>query len=162
MGLERFEVKFFSGEKFTKIDLALTLVIKSYSKVGYTRSMMFLKIWLKNFLCAKSHMGTPLDWKFFTLKKKSHFHLLLGQTRAQNKSCSKLDIRYLRRMCFLSWSFLTQITNPTGLEGFIWLESLFVGKKKVASNRSSAEGSHQKSLKSCLKTLRNVLNDVTE
>ena len=33
-------------------------------------------------------------------------------------------------MCFSSWSFLTQITNPMGLEGFIWLESLFVGQKK--------------------------------
>ena len=96
---------------------------------------MFSRIWLKTCFFVKSLMGTPLDWKFFTLKKKSHFHLLLGQTRAQNKSCSKLDIRYLRRMCFSSCSFLTQITNPMGLEGFIWLESLFVGQKKVASNR---------------------------
>ena len=134
MGLGRFEVRFFSRDKFTKIDLALTLVIKNHSKVGYTRSMMFSRIWLKIFFLVKSHMGTPLDWNFFTFKKKSHFHLLLGQTRAQNKSCSKLDIRYLRRMCFSSWSFLTQITNPMGLEGFIWLESLFVGQKKVASN----------------------------
>ena len=134
MGLEPFEVRFFVKIKFTKIDLALTLVIKNHSKVGYTRSMMFLRIWLKNFFLVKSPMGTPLDWKFFTLKKKSHFHLLLGQTRAQNKSCSKLDIRYLRRMCFSSWSFLTQIKNPMGLECFIWLESLFIGQKKVASN----------------------------
>ena len=135
MGLQLFEVRFFSGEKFTKFDLAFTLVIKNHSKVGYTWSMMFLRIWLKNLFWVKSLMGTPLDWKFFTLKKKSHFHLLLGQTRAQNKSCSKLDIWYLRHMCFSSWSFLTQITNPMGLEGFIWLESLFVGQKKVASNR---------------------------
>ena len=44
MGLEPFEVRFFVKIKFTKIDLALTLVIKNHSKVGYTRSMMFLKI----------------------------------------------------------------------------------------------------------------------
>ena len=162
MGLQLFEVRFFSGEKFTNFDLAFLLVIKNHSKVGYTRSMMLLRIWSKNFFLVKSPMGTPLDWNFFTLKKRSHFHLLLGQTRAQNKSCSKFDIRYLRRMCFSSWSFLTQITNPMGLEGFIWLESLFVDQKKVASIRSSAEGIHQKSLKSCFKTLRNVLNDVTE
>ena len=135
MGLGPFGVRFFFRKKFTKIDLALTLVIKKHSKVGYTRSMMCLRIWLKNFIFVKSLMGTPLDWKFFTLKKKSHFHLLLGQTRAQNKSCSKLDIRYLGRMCFSSCSFLNQITNPMGLGGFIWLESLIVGQKKVASNQ---------------------------
>ena len=33
MGLERFEVRFFFGEKFTKIDLALEVVIKNLSKV---------------------------------------------------------------------------------------------------------------------------------
>ena len=44
MGLEPFEVRFFVGQKFTKFDLALTLVIKKHSKVGYTRSMMFLRI----------------------------------------------------------------------------------------------------------------------
>ena len=44
MGLEPFEVRFFVKIKFTKIDLALTLVIKNHSKVGYTRSMMFLRI----------------------------------------------------------------------------------------------------------------------
>ena len=44
MGLGPFEVRFFSGEKFTKFDLALTLVIKKHSKVDYTRYMMFLRI----------------------------------------------------------------------------------------------------------------------
>ena len=38
------EVRFFSEEKFTKFDLAPTLVIKNHSKVGYTWSMMFLRI----------------------------------------------------------------------------------------------------------------------
>ena len=132
MGLGRFLVRFFSGQKFTKFDLALTLVIKKHSKVGYTRSMMFLRIWLKNFIFVKSLMGTPLDWKFFTLKKKSHFHLLQGQTRAQKKSSSELDARYPIPNCFSPWSFLTHIKNPMGLEGFLWMESLFVGQKKVA------------------------------
>ena len=44
MGLSPFEVRFFFGEKFTKFDLALTLVIKKHSKVGYIRSMMFSRI----------------------------------------------------------------------------------------------------------------------
>ena len=118
MGLERFEVRFFFSRKITKTDLALELVIKNLSKVIWRLSVMFLRMWLKNFFFVKSSMGTPLDWKFFTLKKKSHFHLLLGQTRAQNKSCSKLDIRYLRRMCFSFWSILTQIKKS------YWFRSL--------------------------------------
>ena len=140
MGLGRFEVRFFSWDKFTKMDLALTLVIKNHSKVGYTRSMMFSRIWLNNFLLVKSRMGTPLDWKFLTLKKKSHFHLLLGQTRARKKSCSELDTRYLIPNCFSPWSFLTHIENPMGLEGFLWMESLFVGQKKVLCMASCSFG----------------------
>ena len=77
-------------------------------------------------------MGTPLDWFFFTLNKKSHFHLLLGQTRARKKSSSELDARCLIPKCFSPWSFLTHIKNPIGLEAFFWMESLFVGQKKVA------------------------------
>ena len=135
MGLGRFEVRIFSWEKFTKFDLAPTIVIKSHLKVGYTRSMMFLRIWLKNFFFGKSRMGTPLDSKFLTLKKKSHLHLLLGQTRAQKIYRSKFDKRYVGRMCFSSLSFLTNTNNPMDLKGFFYMESLFVGKKKVASNR---------------------------
>ena len=30
---------------------------------------MFRTIWPKNFLCAKSHMGTPFEWNFSTHKK---------------------------------------------------------------------------------------------
>ena len=135
MGLGRFEVRFFSVEKLTKFDLALKEVIKNRSKVVYTLSVMCLRIWLTNLYFVKFLMGTPLDWKFFTLKKKISLPFTPRPNKSSKKSCSKLDIRYLRRMCFSSWSFLTQITNPMGLEGFIWLESLFVGQKKVASNR---------------------------
>ena len=135
MGLGRFEVRFFSGGKITKFDRVPTRVIKNHPKLGYTRSMMFLRIWMKDFFFVKSLMGTPLDWKFFTLKKKSHFHLLLGQTRAQKKSSSYLDTRYLGCMCFSSWSFLTHLKNPMGLKDLLWMESSFVGQKKVVSNR---------------------------
>ena len=85
-------------------------------------------------------MGTPLDWKFFTLKKKSHFHLLQGQTRAQKKSSSELDARYPIPNCFSPWSFLTHIKNPMGLEGFLLMESLFVGQKKVLCMASCSFG----------------------
>ena len=135
MGLQQFELRFFFRGKFTKIDLALEVVIKNRSKFVWRLSVMFLTIWLKNLFLVKSHMGTPLDWCFFTLRKKNHFTLLLGQTRARKKYRSKLDIRYLGRMCFSSWSFLTHIKNPIGLEGFFWMESFFVGQKKFASNR---------------------------
>ena len=93
---------------------------------------MFIMICLKNFVFFKSHMGTPLDWNLFSLKKKSHFHLLLGQTRARKKSSSEFDTRYLIPKCFSPWSFLTHIKNPMGLEGFLWMESLFVGQKEAA------------------------------
>ena len=42
----------------------------------------------------------------------------------------------------------------------IWSQIFF--RRKIYWNRSSAKGSHQKLLKSCLKTLYNVLNDMTE
>ena len=93
---------------------------------------MFIMICLKNFVFFKSHMGTPLDWNLFSLKKKSHFHLLLGQTRARKKSSSEFDTGYLIPKCFSPWSFLTHIKNPMGLEGYLWLESLFVGQKEAA------------------------------
>ena len=43
-----------------------------------------------------------------------------------------MDIRYLIPKCFSPWSFLTHIKNHMGLEGFFWIESLFVGQKNVA------------------------------
>ena len=61
MGLEPFEVRFFFGEKFTKIDLAVEGVIENRSKVVYTLSVMFVTISLKYFFLVKSLMGTPLD-----------------------------------------------------------------------------------------------------
>ena len=61
MVLGRFEVRFFSGEKLTKFDLALKEVIKNRSKVVYTLSVMFLTILLKNLFFVKYLMGTPLD-----------------------------------------------------------------------------------------------------
>ena len=61
MGLERCEVRFFFREKFTKFDLALKEVIQTHSKVSTTLSMMFSTIAHKDFLFAKSPMGTALD-----------------------------------------------------------------------------------------------------
>ena len=61
MGLGRFEVRFLSGEKFTKFDLAPKELIKNRSKVVYTLSVMLLTISLKNFVFVKTLMGTPLD-----------------------------------------------------------------------------------------------------
>ena len=65
MGLERFEVRFFFREKFTKFDLALKEVIKIRCKVSTRLNMMFLTIERADFLFAKSFMGTPLDLFFF-------------------------------------------------------------------------------------------------
>ena len=61
MVLERFEDRFFFGEIITKFGLALKEVIKNRAKVGTRLSMMFPKIVHKDFLFAKSPMGTALD-----------------------------------------------------------------------------------------------------
>ena len=61
MGLERFEVRFFFREKFTKIDLAPKKVDKNHSKVVYTLSVMFTTISLKYFFSVESLMGTQLE-----------------------------------------------------------------------------------------------------
>ena len=66
MGLEPFEVRFFFGQKFIKFDLALKWLIRNFWKLVQRLFMMFLTIWLENFLVVKSLMGTPVDWKIFT------------------------------------------------------------------------------------------------
>ena len=79
MGLEPFEVRFFVGQKFTKFNLALKLLIRNFLKLVQSLLMMFLTIWLENFLVVKSLMGTPVDWKFFTrnflfqLRSRAHW-----------------------------------------------------------------------------------------
>ena len=135
MGLQQFKFGFFFRRKFTKIDLALEVVIKNPSKVVWRLFVMFSSMWHMIFFIFKSPMETPLGWKNLLRLKKLRFHIRSKLNNCPKNYRSKLDRRYLRRMCFSSRSFLTQITNPMGLEGFIWLESLFVGQKKVASNR---------------------------
>ena len=66
MGLEPFEVRFFVGQKFTKFNLALKLLVINFWKLVQSLLIMFLTIWLENFLVVKSLMGTPVDWKIFT------------------------------------------------------------------------------------------------
>ena len=66
MGLEPFEVRFFIGQKFTKFNLALKLLIRNFLKLVHSLFMMFLTIWLENFFVVKSLMETLVDWKFFT------------------------------------------------------------------------------------------------
>ena len=46
MGLEPFEVRFFVGQKFTKFNLALKLLIRNFLKLVHSLLMMFLTIWL--------------------------------------------------------------------------------------------------------------------
>ena len=61
MGLEPFEVRFFVGQKFTKFNLDLKLLIRNFLKLVHSFSMMFLTILLEKFLVVKSLMGTPVD-----------------------------------------------------------------------------------------------------
>ena len=78
MGLEPFEVRFFVEQKFTKFDLALKWLMRNFLKLGQSLFMMFLTIWLENFLIVKSLMGTTVDWKnftrifFFQLRVRAH------------------------------------------------------------------------------------------
>ena len=92
-------------------------------------------MWLKDFFVVKSLMGTPLEWKILLRSKNFQLHFRSKLNKSAKKYRSKLDIRYLGRMCFSSWSFLTHIKNPMGLKGFFGMESLLVGLKKVALNR---------------------------
>ena len=66
MRLESFEVRFFVGQKLTKFNLALKLLLRNFLKLLQWLFMMFLTIWRENFLVVKTLMGTPVDWKFFT------------------------------------------------------------------------------------------------
>ena len=61
IGLEPFEVRFFVGQKFTKFNLAFKLLIRNFLKLLHSLFIMFLTIWLENFLVVKSLMGTPVD-----------------------------------------------------------------------------------------------------
>ena len=65
MGLERFEVRFFFGHKFTKIDLAHKGVIENRSKVVYTLSVMFITISLKYF-------GSKVLWEHHSIEHFLH------------------------------------------------------------------------------------------
>ena len=51
---------------------------------------MFLTIWKKNFFVAKSHMGTLLEWIFFTQKKSVSVSGIFGRT---NQKCFQYDQR---------------------------------------------------------------------
>ena len=64
---EHYSNEFFVGQKFTKFNLALKLLTRNFLKLVHSLFMMFSTIWLENFLVVKSLMGTPVDWKFFTL-----------------------------------------------------------------------------------------------
>ena len=70
MGLERFEVRFFFGQKFTKTDLALEVVIKNLSKVIWALSVMFSRVWLKHFFLSKVIWEHHSIQFFFTNQKK--------------------------------------------------------------------------------------------
>ena len=59
------------GQQFTKFDLTLEIIIRNRPKTLYWISIIFLRIWKNNLLVAKSHMGTLLDWFFFTHKKQN-------------------------------------------------------------------------------------------
>ena len=89
MGLQLFESRFFFRRKFTKTDLALEVVIKNLSKVVWGLSVMFSRMWLKDFFVVKSLMGTSLEWKILLRSKK--FQL---QFRSKlNKSPEKLSLK---------------------------------------------------------------------
>ena len=74
MGLERFEVRFFIWEKFTKIKLALSWVCENILKLAERFFMMFRTIWLRYFFLFQKSYGNTTRLKFFwTTKKKSVF-----------------------------------------------------------------------------------------
>ena len=89
MGLQLFESRFFFRRKFTKTDLALEVVIKNLSKVVWGLSVMFSRMWLKDFFVVKSLMGTSLEWKILLRSKNFQF-----QFRSKlNKSPQKISLK---------------------------------------------------------------------
>ena len=93
-------------------------------------------------------MGTPLNWKFFTLQKKYQFHLLQGWTRAQ-KNILKIVFQVPCTYVISPPITLTHIQTPMGVEYFEishpFKVSFFVWKSYYT--RSSTLENTQNSLK---------------
>ena len=111
MGLEPFEVRFFFRKKFTKFDLALEWLIRNFLKLVKSLLMMFLTIWLVNFLVVKSHMGTLLKW-IFVGQKFTKFNLALK---------------------LLTRNFLKLVHSLFMMFSTIWLENFLVVKSLMGT-----------------------------
>ena len=102
-GLDPFEVRFFFGQKFTKINLALKWLIKSCWKLRQCVSMMVLTILEDNFLVFK--------WEHQSIEKFLH-EVLFSVSRAQGGIQLKIcfcTIKDLPIYFFLkNWFFLSQ------------------------------------------------------
>ena len=73
MGLERFEVRFFSGEKFTKFDLAFISHQKSLKSWLHMVHDVF-KDMTEEFILGQKSYGNTTRLIIFYTKKKSHLH----------------------------------------------------------------------------------------
>ena len=83
MGLEPFEVRFFfSGDKFSKTDLALSEFIKNRPKVGKEESMVFSSLSLKDFFLSK------VLWEQHSIEKKKYTRKHVFGPRKLSKSKS--------------------------------------------------------------------------
>ena len=135
MGLERFEVRFFFGEKFTKIDLALKVVIKNLSKVVWGLSVKFSRIWMKNFVVVKIHMGTPLEWKILLRSKNFQLHF----RSKPNKSPKKLSLKIGYKIPWTYVRLILKFFHPHQKSyGFkrLFVNGVFVRRlETVTSNR---------------------------
>ena len=113
------------------------------------------------FFLVKSHMGTPLDWFFFTLKKKS-LHFALRPNKSQKKIPLKIGYKIPWTYVLLILKFFDPHQKSYGLRR-LFLNGVFVRRtEKSCLNRSSTKFSQWKSIKTCTKILHNVSNDLTE
>ena len=135
MGLERFEVRFFFSRKITKTDLALEVVIKNLSKVIWGLSVMFSRMWLKNFFFVKSPMGTPLEWKILLRSKKNHFHFRSKLNKSPKKISLKIRYKIPQTHVLLILKFFDPHQKSYGFKR-LFVNGVFVCRLEiVASNR---------------------------
>ena len=125
MGLQLFEPRFFFRRKFTKTDLALEVIIKNLSKVVWGLSMMFSRLWLKDFFVVKSRMGTPLEWKILLRSKNFQFHFRSKLNKSPKKISLKIGYKIPWKYVLLIPKFFDPHQKSYGFKR-LFLKGVFV------------------------------------
>ena len=137
MGLQQFGLRFIFRRKFTKFDLALEVIIKNLSKVVWGLSMMFSRMWLKDFFVVKSRMGTPLEWKILLRSKNFQFHFRSKLNKRPKKISLKIGYKIPWTYVLLILKFFDPDQKSYGFKR-LFLNGVFV-RRPEKSRLKSAE-----------------------